>query len=307
MLLGEGGARLRIVDFGGIFAAAQVIVHVHAGANVFSPDHRLDGMHGGGRQFLVGIERRPSRWTSPREKRRCRLGVDDRNIFRPQAIDGARNQLRDGLLRFAGKRPVARFHDDSSFRFALLLAEQRLARENQVHAYGLDFGQSLQRAFEFSFESALVVHLFAEVRARPVRRVEQFKPQAGVARQSLRRGLQAGGVQFVGGNEHVTAIRRNFVGDIFCRQTAPHRLRIRGLESGVEDDIFPSIQQGDKQPQCQPDRHRSSGEQSFLLQAQAAQKVLDLIEAFLQIVRLLTQFNRGDAKVARVFTIGFCL
>src|SRR5208282_5104677 len=209
MLLGKRSGRLRIVNFGGVFAAAQVIIHVHAGANVFGADHGVDGMHGGGGQFLIGIERRAARWTASREKRRCRVGVDHRNVLRPQAIDGARDQLRDGLLRFAGERAALRFYDHRGLRFALLLREQRLARQHQVDTHRLDFAQSLQRAFQFAFQGALVIHFFAEVRSRPVRRVEQFKPQAGVPRQALGGGFQARGVEFVGGNEDASAIRRN--------------------------------------------------------------------------------------------------
>ncbi len=217
MLLGDGGGRLWVVDFGSIFAAAQIVVDVHAGANVFGSDDGFDGLHGGGGQFLVGIERCPAGWTSPRKKRGCRVGVDDRNILGPQAIDGAGNQLRDSLLGFAGKRATARFHDDGGFRFVLLLAEQRLARQHQVDAHRLDFVQGLQRAFKFAFEGALVVNLLTEVRSRPIRRVEEFEAESGVARQPLRGGFKAGGVEFVGGNEDTGAVRGNFVGDILGR------------------------------------------------------------------------------------------
>ncbi len=51
------------------------------------------------------------------------------------------------------------------------------------------------------------------------------------------------------------------------------------------------IEQGYEQPQGQPDGHRAPGEQSFLPQAQAAQKLLNLIEAFAQIVKLLLHFQ----------------
>jgi len=44
---------------------------------------------------------------------------------------------------------------------------------------------------------------------------------------------------------------------------------------------------GDEQPQRQPDHHRAAGQQSLLLQAQPAQKILDLIEALAQIFQLL--------------------
>ena len=52
-----------------LFAAAQVVVDVHAGAHMFCAHHRLDGMHGGGGQFLIRIERCPARGPAPRQKR----------------------------------------------------------------------------------------------------------------------------------------------------------------------------------------------------------------------------------------------
>ncbi len=61
------------------------------------------------------------------------------------------------------------------------------------------------------------------------------------------------------------------------------------------------VEQGNEQPQHQPDGRRAARDKRFLLQAQAAQKVLDLIEALAQVFKLLSKFHRRDAKIAEVF------
>ena len=151
------------------------------------------------------------------QQRSVAVGVDHGDIFRTEAVDGAGDQLRNGLLGLFGKLAAAGFEDDRGFGVVLLFGEQRFLRHDQVHADGFDFAQSGQSAFQFAFEGALVIHFFGEVGSGPVGGVEQFKAHARAARQAGGSGFETAGVEFVLGYQQAAAIGRDLVAECFSR------------------------------------------------------------------------------------------
>ncbi len=88
-------------------------------------------------------------------------------------------------------------------------AKQRVVRQHQMHARRLDIGERAHRVLELAFERALVVHLLVELRAHPVRLVEDLKAQPPALHAALGRGRQARLVQLRGRNPDARAIRRS--------------------------------------------------------------------------------------------------
>jgi hypothetical protein len=211
------------------------------------------------------------------EQRSVRIGVDHSHIFRAQPVDGAGHQLRNGQLSFFGEVAAAGFEDDGGLGIVLLLGEQRFLRHDQVHAHGFDFAQSGERAFEFAFEGALVVHFFGEVGPRPVGGVEQFKTHACAARQAGGGGFETAGVEFVFGDEQAGAVGRDLVGNILGGEMASQALRFFRAQAGVQGDILRLSQQRDEDPKGRAHQQRAASQQHTLVQGQPLKELLQAL------------------------------
>jgi len=103
------------------------------------------------------------------------VGIDHGYVLGRKTFDRARHQLRNGLLRLRREHAAAGLEDDRRFGGPLLLAEERLPRQHQMHPHALHLAQGLQGALQLAFEGALVVHLLGKIRACPVRGIEKLE------------------------------------------------------------------------------------------------------------------------------------
>ncbi len=104
---------------------------------------------------------------------------------------------RVGLI--VRKSAAPQLHHDRCFGHALAVAEKRIVRQHQMHPHRFDIAQRLNRALEFAFERALIIHLLGKIAARPVRLVEKLEPQAPGLRHAFRSQVQARLIQLSAG------------------------------------------------------------------------------------------------------------
>ena len=71
---------------------------------------------------------------------------------------------------------------------------------------GLNPAHRLDRAFEFAFEGALIIHLVVKIAGRPVGLVEEFKSETAAMGNALRSNLKACRLQLAGRNQNRSAV-----------------------------------------------------------------------------------------------------
>ncbi len=117
---------------------------------------------------------------------------------------------------------------------ALLVAEERVMRQDQMDAGRLNVGQGAHRVLKLALESPLIVHLLVELRAHPVGLVEELEAQPAALYAGLGRGRQPRLVQLRGRNADPRAVGGAFVRNLRLRQRLSHLLRFVRIEIHVE-------------------------------------------------------------------------
>ncbi len=243
--------------------------------------------------------RRPrARWHARR-----RQPVPRRNRTMPRP-DGPRRARKDmavsasTTVTFSGRRPSTAlatscgmaccasrdsvpprvFTMTAAFDYVFLLAEQRFARQHQMDAHRLDFVQGLQRALEFAFERALVVHFFAEVRCPPSsgvsnsskpRRALRGNPCAAVSRRAAS-SLSEGPARF----RHPEKFHKGYFLPPGGWPSTAHRR----LEPGIERSRSCWSKSATKPHNVSPTATAPPASRAFCRRLKPAQKILNLLK-----------------------------
>src|SRR3954453_19487210 len=89
------------------------------------------------------------------------------------------------------------------------IKENRFLREAQMHPRLLNRVQGFDRAFQFAFEGAAVVHMVSEIGNSEIVFVEEFKPDTAGLREPGSRHLQPDFVYSFLRHQYGTAVRRD--------------------------------------------------------------------------------------------------
>ncbi len=169
------------------------------------------------------------------------------------------HQVADRIRLAVGQRAVAQLEHHRGLGGTFLLAKQRVMRQHQLHPRRVDIGQRAHGVFELPFESPLIVDLLVELRAHPVRLVEDLKPHPPALQTPLGRGRQPRLVQLVGRNQDAGPIRGGLVGDLRLAQDQRRLARVLLIKVRVERPPV-GAQPIPEQPADQPQQQRRGGQ-----------------------------------------------
>ena len=155
-----------------------------------------------------------------------RVGIDDRDIFRLQLIDGAGDEPGYGNDSVLGEGAVAKLQNHRRLGSAVLVLKHRVGRHHNVDSRTLHVLERLDGLLQLSFHSPLVVDLLVELSLSPGHLVKQLEPHPSAVRSPLRRRLQPGRIQFV--RRHIDGLP---IGALLVRN--PLRIQLRGQRLGV--------------------------------------------------------------------------
>ena len=155
-----------------------------------------------------------------------------RDVLRREIVPGARDQIGNGRGHLIRHAHAAQLQDDRCLRRPLAFGEERIVRKHQVHAHLFYAVHGLDRALEFRFERALVVHLFGKVAAGPIRLVEKLKAHSPAASGPCEAASSRALSSSLGRNQHGRAVTRKLVidilrGQILCELLGVTRAQVR--------------------------------------------------------------------------------
>ncbi len=169
-----------------------------------------------------------------RSQRQIARRIHQHHAIRRQPVYRRSHQIANCLRLAIGQRAMAQLQHHRGLGRPLFFAKQRIVRQHQMHAGRFDIGERTHRVFELAFESALVVHLFVELRPHPVRLVEKLKAQPPALHAAFGRRREARFVQLRGWNPDARAIGGRLKRNLRLGQDLVHLARIVRFEIDVQ-------------------------------------------------------------------------
>src|SRR5579884_1809064 len=181
-------------------------------------------------------------------QQRPALSIDDGHVFRAEIIDGAGHQEFDRSTGVVAQLASTEFENNGGFSFAFSLREERVVRQNDMHARSFDSVDRLNRALQLAFKRALIVHLLSKIAARPVWLVEDFKPEASILRKALCGKIEADFIELIGGHFERSVVGRKLIWNILRRKLRRNLLRFARIQIGIKCLVLDVVRRTNKEP-----------------------------------------------------------
>ena len=222
----------RIVSLVQFIGGVRIVVEVDRGTDISRSRHRFQRLHQLCRHLLFARLQSRIGPAASQQTASCRIHQD--HVFRTQTVHGAGHQVGHSLCLVARERAMSQPQYHRSLGLPLIAGKQRIVRQHKVHARRLHRGQRGDGVLQFPLERPLVIHLLIELRAHPVRIVEQLKPHPPALRASFGRRRQPRLVQGLCRHAHRRAVRRDIELDSRCGQLLRDLARVVRIQTRIQ-------------------------------------------------------------------------